>query len=349
MAVVLFLIFSLQSVTQVPAQTFTLDIWIDKGCGGEYHVGDMITVHWEVSHSCQLTLYEKEPDGTRRKVSAAPIITGPGQGSKGWTLGDYGYGKRIIQANATTSLYGSDSDECEFYVVEKKKEPQDTDGDGVPDDQDNCYNPGCYIVDSQGCPQDHDSDGVNDCDDDCPYDKGSSSNDGCPESPSDRDNDGVTDDQDDCYNPGCGIVDSQGCPRDSDSDGVNDCDDDCPLEYGEQRNNGCPEEDSDSDGVTDDKDSCYNPGCTLVDSRGCPWDSDNDGLTDCEDNCPNQTGPRSNNGCPTTSSPSFLLLFILLPLIAIAAIGVCILMRRRQKRTVPGDTTRIYDDDTRIY
>jgi len=51
--------------------------------------------------------------------------------------------------------------------------------------------------------------------------------------------DNVPDDQDTCYNPGCSIVDSQGCPKDSDSDGVNDCDDGCPLEYG-TADNGCP-------------------------------------------------------------------------------------------------------------
>ena len=55
----------------------------------------------------------------------------------------------------------------------------------------------------------------------------------------DIDTDGVLDSQDRCYNPGCPIVDSQGCPQDSDSDGVDDCDDGCPSEYGTS-DNGCP-------------------------------------------------------------------------------------------------------------
>jgi hypothetical protein len=183
-------------------------------------------------------------------------------------------------------------------------ETPDIDGDGVPDDEDGCYNPDCNVVDSQGCPKDSDRDGVNECDDDCPTEAGPPANDGCPEEEKDRDNDGVPDDEDGCYNPDCDIVDSQGCPKDSDGDGIVDCDDDCPYEAGERQNNGCPLQDSDNDGVTDDQDKCYNPGCTLVDSQGCPWDSDNDGLTDCEDNCPNQSGPRSNNGCPEPTGPS---------------------------------------------
>ena len=196
------------------------------------------------------------------------------------------------------------------------EEEDDDDEDGVPNSQDSCYNPDCNIVDSNGCPRDRDNDGVNDCDDDCPSQKGTAANDGCPEEEKDRDNDGVTDDQDACYNPDCTIVDSQGCPKDTDNDGLDDCKDECPSEYGERRNDGCPEQDEDNDGVTDDRDSCYNPGCNRVDSRGCPLDSDGDGLNDCEDQCPNQSGPRSNNGCPEqTQGPQFCLGTMLLSIL----------------------------------
>ena len=202
----------------------------------------------------------------------------------------------------------------------------DTDADGVPDNQDGCYNPGCTAVDSNGCPRDTDRDGTNDCEDRCPAEAGSPANDGCPAS--DSDNDGVTDDQDTCYNPECDIVDAQGCPKDSDNDGVTDCEDRCPSEYGERRNDGCPAGDSDNDGVTDDQDDCYNPGCTLVDSRGCPWDSDGDGLTDCEDNCPSQTGPRSNYGCPESEQgPQFCLGTALLGIMIVG--GILVVARRK--------------------
>ncbi|MBU7048028.1 MAG: DUF333 domain-containing protein [Theionarchaea archaeon] len=55
----------------------------------------------------------------------------------------------------------------------------DKDGDGVPDNQDNCYNPECNMVDSKGCPLDSDGDGFNDCEDSCPSQPDSSNN-GCP-------------------------------------------------------------------------------------------------------------------------------------------------------------------------
>jgi hypothetical protein len=183
---------------------------------------------------------------------------------------------------------------------------EDDDGDGVANSDDSCYNPDCAIVDNRGCPKDTDNDGLNNCEDDCPTQAGSAANNGCPAGGADRDGDGVSDDQDACNNPGCSIVDNSGCPRDSDGDGLNDCDDECPSEYGERQNDGCPSEDADNDGVPDDQDNCYNPGCTRVDSRGCPFDSDGDGLNDCEDNCPNQSGPRSNNGCPE-QGPQFCL------------------------------------------
>jgi len=204
------------------------------------------------------------------------------------------------------------------------EQPSDSDADGVPDDTDGCYNPDCIVVDSNGCPKDTDRDGVNDCDDRCPSEAGTPADNGCPTS--DRDNDGVTDDQDACYNPDCFIVDANGCPTDSDNDGLYDCEDECPSEYGERRNDGCPEEDSDNDGVSDDQDNCYNPGCNLVDSRGCPWDSDNDGVTDCEDNCPNQTGPRSNYGCPEQGS-QFCLGTGLLAIMVIG--GIFVVVRRK--------------------
>ncbi len=58
----------------------------------------------------------------------------------------------------------------------------DADKDGVPDNEDACYNPNCIIVNSNGCPADSDSDGINDCEDHCPYEEGSASNSGCPSS-----------------------------------------------------------------------------------------------------------------------------------------------------------------------
>jgi OOP family OmpA-OmpF porin len=75
----------------------------------------------------------------------------------------------------------------------------DSDGDGVPDERDQCPNtPAGVAVDASGCPLDTDGDGVPDYMDECP---------GTPA--------GVE-------------VNASGCPLDSDGDGVPDYMDQCP-------------------------------------------------------------------------------------------------------------------------
>ena len=75
----------------------------------------------------------------------------------------------------------------------------DSDGDGVPDDIDQCPGtPAGVAVDAKGCPLDSDGDGVPDYRDRCPG------------------------------TPAGAPVDSDGCPLDSDGDGVPDYMDDCP-------------------------------------------------------------------------------------------------------------------------
>ena len=204
----------------------------------------------------------------------------------------------------TVTIYSGSTTTLVTYMMcgvdQLPPEKKDDDQDGIPNDRDGCYNPGCEVIDSQGCPIDSDNDGLTDCEDECPTRKGTPDRKGCPPE-EDKDKDGITDDEDACHNPECALVDGQGCPLDSDNDGLNDCADACPHQYGERSATGCPaqeEIDTDGDGVPDDRDVCDNPGCSTVDMNGCPIDSDSDGLADCEDNCPNQSGPQDNNGCP---------------------------------------------------
>lgn len=82
----------------------------------------------------------------------------------------------------------------------------DTDGDGVPDDKDNC-----------------------------PNEKGTVN--GCPDS----DHDGIADKDDQCKDVP-GVAKYKGCPvPDADKDGVPDEEDKCPTLAGTKENNGCPE------------------------------------------------------------------------------------------------------------
>jgi outer membrane protein OmpA-like peptidoglycan-associated protein len=101
---------------------------------------------------------------------------------------------------------------------------KDTDGDGYPDDIDQC-------------PTEKEDGKKPDPDDGCP-------------APKDRDGDGIPDDVDKCPNDPedkDGIMDDDGCPeKDADNDGIPDTEDACPLVPGvknkDPKKNGCKEE-----------------------------------------------------------------------------------------------------------
>ncbi len=186
-------------------------------------------------------------------------------------------------------------------VVEVLPGADDPDGDGVPNDQDQCPDqPG--LPAQGGCPgerPDSDGDGVPNATDACPDQAGVPENQGCPQpTPGDADGDGVPDDQDACpQSPG--PAQGQGCPlpADADGDGVPDWADPCPQAF--SPNGGCPPApDADGDGVPDEQDACPNqpgPG----DAQGCPVaDEDGDGVPDDQDACPDQAGVPENQGCP---------------------------------------------------
>ncbi len=176
----------------------------------------------------------------------------------------------------------------------------DSDGDGLVDRLDQCPNmPG--TGETMGCP-DGDGDGVADKDDQCPDVSGSPDHGGCPEEEvmADSDGDGVPDEKDACPEL-AGPADLSGCP-DSDGDGVSDDKDRCPDQAGSLEKDGCPEEkgpaDSDGDGVIDSVDKCPHE-AGPINMGGCPpKDSDGDGVLDQADQCPNTAGPINLNGCP---------------------------------------------------
>jgi outer membrane protein OmpA-like peptidoglycan-associated protein len=176
----------------------------------------------------------------------------------------------------------------------------DSDGDGVPDDLDQCTLVRGDAANS-GCPwPDADNDGVLDNVDDCPNVAGPRENRGCPYT--DADGDGVLDKDDACPNVR-GPRENRGCPyTDTDGDGVLDKDDPCPNVAGPRENRGCPWPDTDNDGVLDKDDPCPNVAGPR-ENRGCPWpDTDGDGVLDKDDACPNVRGPRENRGCPYTDT-----------------------------------------------
>jgi outer membrane protein OmpA-like peptidoglycan-associated protein len=125
---------------------------------------------------------------------------------------------------------------------------KDTDGDGIPDTEDNCPNE-AGPRENKGCPdKDTDGDGIVDRKDKCPDKAGPPERDGCPEE--DKDNDGIVDSKDKCPDDPedkDGFEDADGCPDpDNDKDGILDKDDKCPNEpetkNGYQDEDGCPDE-----------------------------------------------------------------------------------------------------------
>lgn len=162
-------------------------------------------------------------------------------------------------------LGGESKDKEKKPIVEVIPEPIDTDGDGIPDDED-----------------------------ECPFGYGLAEFGGCP----DTDGDGIPDHLDKCPEL-AGLAEFDGCP-DTDGDGIPDHLDDCPEVAGVARLNGCPEPDRDGDGIIDIEDDCPDvPGLAI--HKGCP-DTDGDGIPDHLDKCPNEPGPLSNKGCPEIKS-----------------------------------------------
>lgn len=143
---------------------------------------------------------------------------------------------------------------------------------------------------------DTDGDGIPDNEDECPLDPGPAANRGCPIL--DTDGDGLLDDEDDCpLDPG--PRENRGCPiLDTDGDGLPDDQDECPTEPGPASNRGCPIRDTDGDGIFDDVDECPNePG--IPELNGCPpTDRDGDGIPDHLDKCPDEPGIVEEQGCP---------------------------------------------------
>ncbi|MEN0049867.1 MAG: OmpA family protein [Bacteroidota bacterium] len=200
-----------------------------------------------------------------------------------------GYTYRLGQTKSDSDGDGvpDEIDQCPGEIGTKELAGcPDSDGDGITDIADACPNlPGEEAL--LGCP-DSDGDGIADNTDKCPDLPGTNLTGGCP----DTDGDGVIDSEDECPNI---VGRANGCP-DSDGDGIPDKDDACPNQLGTAETNGCPGADADGDGVQDNEDECPNEKGSIR-TKGCP-DEDGDGFADKNDNCPNLAG--NLNGCPDT-------------------------------------------------
>jgi OOP family OmpA-OmpF porin len=133
-------------------------------------------------------------------------IGGAVAGATGGVVMDGGIGGGLF-GGLTGGIFGS------FFCAPDHMMAKDSDGDGVPDNKDQCPGtPAGAPVDKNGCPLYSDGDGVPDYLDKCPGTPSGvkTDSDGCP---LDSDGDGVPDYLDKCPNTAAGAkVDRDGCP-----------------------------------------------------------------------------------------------------------------------------------------
>lgn len=174
---------------------------------------------------------------------------------------------------ATTEDASGNTDTCSFVVSVVLT---DSDGDGVPDLEDNC------IAEANADQIDSDADGAGDSCDVCPgfddFADGDADNhpDSCDNCPSDH-NPGQLDSDDDGVGDLCDLCPGYDDFADGDSDGVADSCDNCPDVAN------TPQADADGDGTGDACDKC--PGFDDF------ADVDADNHPDSCDNCPTEANP----------------------------------------------------------
>ena len=57
-----------QRIIVEPKLPFKVDVWVDKGCGSTYRVGESLIVYFESSRDCYLTLFDITPEGKVRQI-----------------------------------------------------------------------------------------------------------------------------------------------------------------------------------------------------------------------------------------------------------------------------------------
>ncbi|MBN1599030.1 MAG: thrombospondin type 3 repeat-containing protein [Bacteroidales bacterium] len=170
-----------------------------------------------------------------------------------------------VMVDAEYSVYTGGTFNNEM-VVRKYSQKPDTDGDGVPNDEDNCP------LTANAGQEDGDADGVGNVCDNCVSTANSGQEDG--------DGDGEGDACDNCPN-------DYNDQQDTDSDGIGDVCDNCSSVWNYNQ------EDDDEDGYGNVCDNCpSDPNSGQQDRDGdgignvCDPDDDGDGVPDVSDNCP---------------------------------------------------------------
>ena len=254
----------------------------------------------------------------------------PGGTPRSQRVSDSGFTETafVSMAYGSSAIHISYSHNRQMLKYIRINTGDDSDGDGIPDAEDNCPNDSNadqadWDEDGMGdvCDDDDDNDNVLDINDNCQFvvnqdqadNDGDNLGDACD---TDDDNDNVLDISDNCQfvvnqnqadNDGDNLGDA--CDDDDDNDEVLDDSDNCPFTAnasqddndGDGSGDAC-DDDDDSDGVLDNNDNCpFDPNPFQedndLDGDGdvCDPDDDNDGINDLDDNCPITDNPAQDD------------------------------------------------------
>lgn len=90
-----------------------VDLWVDKGCGSTYAIGERITISFEVNRSASVTIYDYTTDGRTEILFSEDVNAGTHTAVSGRVSGSSGTEKLeiVAQADGETSR-----DTCTFYI-----------------------------------------------------------------------------------------------------------------------------------------------------------------------------------------------------------------------------------------
>jgi len=106
-------------VPHVSAGSLTVNLWVDKGCGSTYDIGDYITIYFEVNKACYITITVTTSQGTKTTISNEYVSAG-----KHYTTGIVGEPTGEHKLTIYASVDGEEaSDTCSFYAECGGSEP----------------------------------------------------------------------------------------------------------------------------------------------------------------------------------------------------------------------------------
>ena len=99
-------------IKKVQEEPLEVDLWVDKGCGSTYDVGDPIKIYFEVNKDCYITLTVTTSQGTKTNISNKYVSAGTH-----YTTGTVGEPTGEHKLTIYASVDGEEaSDTCKFYA-----------------------------------------------------------------------------------------------------------------------------------------------------------------------------------------------------------------------------------------